>query len=228
MTHSNTKTLQRFAGLARAMTKRRTAAFGNEEDGGMTIIALFVFILMLTMGGISVDLMRHEMERTQLQATLDGAVLAGAGAPAGATEAEIRAIVEDFVTKSGRGEYLNELGDGDIIATLNSRSVTASAGMTMNTYIMKLMGVNTLTAVGGATAEVRTPKLEVSLVLDVSGSMSGAKLANLKVGRQGIRLDDPDLVRSGRDRDFDCPVQLDHLAGPADLYRHAGQHHRHA
>lgn len=147
----------------------------------MTIIALFVFILMLTMGGISIDLMRHEMERSQLQATLDSAVLAGAGAPAGASKAEIKAIVQDFFAKSGKADYLDDLSEDDIIATLNSRRVPATASMTMNTYIMKLMGVPTLGAAGGATAEVRTPKLEVALVLDVSGSMSGTKLANLKV-----------------------------------------------
>jgi len=158
----------------------RAHTFEAEDEGGMTIIALFVFILMLSMGGISIDLMRHEMERTQLQATLDSAVLAGAGAPAGATENDIKAIVEDFFLKSGKAEYLNELKQGDIIATLNSRRVTASADMTINTYLMKLMGVDTLEAGGGATAEVRTPKLEVALVLDVSGSMGGDKLVNLK------------------------------------------------
>ncbi len=147
----------------------------------MAIIAFFTFLLMLTMGGISIDLMRHEMERTEIQTVLDGAVLAGAGAPAGATDEEIKTIVEDFFVKSGKGDYLNDLSDDDIIATLNSRRVRATADVTLNTYLMKLMGVNTLTAAGGATAEVRTPKLEVSLVLDVSGSMSGAKLANLKV-----------------------------------------------
>lgn len=147
----------------------------------MAIIAFFIFLLMVTMGGLSIDLMRHEMERAKIQSTLDGAVLAGAGAPAGATDAEIKAIVEDFFAKSGTGDYLNELGDDDIVATLNSRRVAATADVTLNTYLIKLMGVSTLTAAGGATAEVRTPKLEVSLVLDVSGSMSGAKLANLKV-----------------------------------------------
>lgn len=171
---------QRFRTKMLAMAVQRLDAFEDGEEGGMTIIALFVFILMLTMGGISVDLMRHEMERTQLQATLDSAVLAGAGAPAGATKAEIKAIVEDFFAKSGKSDYLNDLGDGDIIATLNSRRVTASADMTLNTYLMKLMGVNTLDAGGGATAEVRTPKLEVALVLDVSGSMGGSKLTNLQ------------------------------------------------
>lgn len=165
--------------LRNAITAR-TRAHAADEEGGITIIALFIIILMLSMGGISVDIMRHEMERTQLQATLDSAVLAGAGAPAGATKAEMKTIVEDFFIKSGKGDYLNEIGDDDIIATLNARSVTASADMTMNTYLMKLMGVNQLSAGGGATAEVRTPKLEVALVLDVSGSMGGAKLTNLK------------------------------------------------
>ncbi len=155
-------------------------SFEYEEEGGMTIIALFVFILMLTMGGISIDLMRHEMERTQLQATLDSAVLAGAGAPAGATKEDIKNIVEDFFLKSGKANYLNELGEGDIVATLNSRRVTASADMTLNTYLMKLMGVNTMKAGGGATAEVRTPKLEIVMALDVSGSMRGDKLVHLK------------------------------------------------
>lgn len=160
--------------------RRYRSGFRRDEEGGMTIIALFVFLLMLTMGGISIDLMRHEMERTQLQATLDSAVLAGAGAPAGATKEDIKAIVEDFFVKSGKGDYLNELGDDDIVATLNARKVKATANMTINTYLMKLMGVHTMNAGGGATAEVRTPKLEVALVLDVSGSMSGSKLTNLK------------------------------------------------
>ena len=175
-----TRLQERFRANVLAMANRRMDAFEDDEDGGMTIIALFVFILMLTMGGISIDLMRHEMERTQLQATLDSAVLAGAGAPAGATKSDIKAIVEDFFAKSGKADYLNNLSEDDIVATLNSRRVPATANMTINTYLMKLMGVTTLNAGGGATAEVRTPKLEVALVLDVSGSMSGTKLTNLK------------------------------------------------
>ncbi|WP_371227484.1 TadE/TadG family type IV pilus assembly protein [Roseovarius sp. 2305UL8-3] len=169
----------RGALLARLEAKYRT--YERDEDGGMAIIAFFIFLLMLTVGGLSIDLMRHEMERTQLQATIDSAVLAGGGAPAGATKEEIKAIVEDFFVKSGKSEYMNEISDDDIVATLNSRTVTASADMTLNTYLMKLMGVNTLDAGGIATAEVRTPKLEVALVLDVSGSMRGAKLDNLKI-----------------------------------------------
>lgn len=173
-------------------------AFRRHEDGGMTIIALFVFLLMLMMGGISIDIMRHELERTQLQATVDSAVLAGAGAPSGSTKEDIRRIVKDFFVKSGRGDYLDDIDDDDIIATLNARKVTASTQMNMNTYLMKLMGVNQLKAVGGATAEVRTPKIEIVLVLDVSGSMgSNSKIVNLKTAAKEFVTTVLDVSRPG-------------------------------
>lgn len=169
----------------RARTRTRHAArdeqFLRSEDGGMTIMAFFVFLLMITMGSLSIDFMRHEMERAELQAINDSATLAGAGAPAEKTPEEIKAVVRDFFTKSGKGDYLNEISDDDILTTLNSRRVTATADVTLDTYLMRLMGVDTLTATSGATAEVRVPKLEVVLVLDSSGSMgSNNKLVNLK------------------------------------------------
>jgi hypothetical protein len=125
------------------------------------------------------------MERTRLQATLDAAVLAGAGAPVGTEVPEIKAIVEDYFAKSGMSEYLHEIdtdgeGDDDIVTSLNATRVYAQASMEIDTYLMKLSGVETLGAAGAAAAEVRTPKLEVSLVLDVSGSMRGTKLTNLQ------------------------------------------------
>lgn len=173
--------ISRFGPTGRARVAPCVDSFGTQEEGGMTIIALFVFILMLTMGGISIDVMRHEMERAHLQAVLDSAVLAGAGAPADATEAEIREIVADFAAKSGKGDYLNAMGDDDVFNTVNSRQVQATADVKLNTYLMKLMGVPTLTAASASAAFVKVPKVEIVLALDVSGSMAGAKMDNLKV-----------------------------------------------
>lgn len=152
----------------------------RDEDGSATLLALYIFGFMLIMGGIGIDMMRHEMERANLQATLDAAVLAGAGTPTDKTAAEIKAIVEDYFAKAGMSEYLNEITDADIETTVNRTKVAASTNMTIDTYLMKLSGVETLSAKGAATAEIRTPKLEVSLVLDVSGSMRGTKLTNLQ------------------------------------------------
>ncbi|MBZ8118683.1 hypothetical protein KUD11_08475 [Roseovarius sp. LXJ103] len=157
--------------------------FQEDEDGAITAFTLVMIVMMLAAGGLGIDLMRQEMQRAKIQNTLDSAVLAGAGAPFGSSP---KAIVEDYFAKADMSEYLNEIdddnvGDDDVVATLNSTSVTASADMTMDTYLMKLSGVKTLSVGGASTAMMRVPKLEVALVLDVSGSMgNNNKLTNLQ------------------------------------------------
>ena len=153
-------------------------AYRKEEEGAAVILTLFIFVFMLVMAGLGIDMMRFEMERARLQSTLDAAVLAGAGSPTG-TDPEL--VVRDYFAKSEMSEFLNDFAEGDIVTTLNSSSVTASATMTMDTYLMKLSGVDTLAAHAGAKAELRIPKLEIALVLDVSNSMnSNGKIGNLQ------------------------------------------------
>ena len=52
--------------------------FAQEEDGVLIKPTIFIFLSMLAVGGIGVDLMRMERDRTELQYTLDRAVLAAA------------------------------------------------------------------------------------------------------------------------------------------------------
>ncbi|MBU3258802.1 VWA domain-containing protein [Roseovarius sp. PS-C2] len=159
----------------------RARTFASDDSGAMVILALFFFVIMLAAAGLGVDTMRHEMQRTHIQATLDSAVLAGAGAPAGATKEDIKDIVEDYFDAAGLQDYLHEIDpDKDIDAGINSKRVTASASMTMNTLLMKLSGVDTLNAGGGSTAAIASPKMEIVLALDVSGSMAGTRLTKLK------------------------------------------------
>ncbi|WP_397543489.1 pilus assembly protein TadG-related protein [Roseovarius salis] len=166
--------------------RHRLQRFADEDDGAAVILTLFCFIAMVLMAGLGIDTMRHEMERTRLQATLDSAVLAGAGAPRGTSVTDIKGIVEDYFGKQGMASYLHAIdtdgqgGDDDIVTSLNSTRVYAEASMSIDTYLMKLSGVETLSAAGKSEAQVRQPKLEIVLVLDVSGSMYGTKLANLK------------------------------------------------
>lgn len=162
------------------VSPRALSTFWKDEEGSATILTLFILLFMLAMAGLGVDTMRHEMERTHLQGTLDAAVLAGAGSPTEKTNDQIRTIVEDYFAKNNMSQFLNEIADEDINSTLNSTRVTATANMEINTYLMKLSGVDTLSAGAAATAEITIPKLEISLVLDVSGSMAGEKLDDLQ------------------------------------------------
>ncbi|MDZ7709343.1 MAG: TadE/TadG family type IV pilus assembly protein [Roseovarius sp.] len=156
---------------------QKAGRFLRDEGGAVTAFAFFIFMIMLMVGGLAVDTMRHETVRARMQGTLDRAVLAGAKSH---DAAEARSTVEDYFAKSDLAQYLEAEQDGDIEIYLNSASVSARASGTMDTYLMKLVGVDTLTTGGASTAEVRVPKLEISLVLDVSGSMSGSKIASLR------------------------------------------------
>lgn len=164
--------------------------FAAREDGAITILSLFLLLVMLAAAGLGIDTMRHEMARTHIQATLDSAVLAAAGAPADITDTEVQAIVEDYFAAAGLEEYLDTINpDEDIVATLNTRSVTASASVSLDTYLMGLSGVDTLQAGGSSTAAIATPRIEIVLALDVSGSMEGARLAAMKTAAKQFVTD---------------------------------------
>ncbi len=172
---SKIRTIRAMVSAARV---RKMQRFGEDEDGAVVAFTLFMLVMMLIAGGVAVDVMRHEMERARLQNTLDASVLAAAGAPNGT---ERKTIVEDYFAKAKMSQYLDGVDDGGDMLALNSSKVTASASKTVNTYLMKLLGIDTLTAATVSGAERHIPKLEVVLVLDVSGSMeTNNKLVNLK------------------------------------------------
>ncbi|MFU1476272.1 pilus assembly protein TadG-related protein [Roseovarius sp. C7] len=170
--------LCRVTPFGRANLRRAVHGFNRDENGGATIMTLIFFLVMIAAGGIAIDMMRYEMKRAQIQATLDSAVLASAGAPYGSDH---RAIIEDYFRVANMSDYLAAEKELDIQVTVNSASVTANADMTMDTYLMRLSGIKTLQNKGASTAVRKVPKLEVVLVLDVSGSMgNNSKLVNLK------------------------------------------------
>ncbi|MET4103209.1 Flp pilus assembly protein TadG [Roseovarius sp. MBR-78] len=169
---------KRIARPLRAPDEDTARLFLRDERGSVTAFAFFIFLMMLLVGGLAVDTMRHEMVRARMQATLDRAVLAGAKS---SDAKEARATIEDYFAKADLTQYLEAEQDGDIAIHLNSARVAARASGTIDTYLMKLAGVKTLSAGGSSAAEVRVPKLEISLVVDVSGSMAGTRMSRMKV-----------------------------------------------
>lgn len=148
--------------------------FMAAQDGSLTILALCLFMLMVMMGGLAVDLMRYEATRTTLQNTLDRATLASASLT---QTLDAQVVVNDYFTKAGMQQHL----DGVIVTEgLNFRNVVADASAATEPYFLHLIGQNGLDANGHSMAEQRVTNVEIALVLDVSGSMSGTKLTNLK------------------------------------------------
>lgn len=175
MTRILRDTTFRSAPASTSSARAKLRRFVNDDDGSMTIFACFLIMMMLLVGGIGVDLMRSEMERTRLQNTVDRAVLAAADLD---QEMDPEAVVTDYFEKSGLGSYLQSV---TVDEGLNFRTVTAKAATKSPTRFMKFMGVPELNVPAVGTASERIANVEISLVLDISGSMSSnSKIENLR------------------------------------------------
>ena len=162
------------------MLADETNRFVRNEDGTVTLFGIMMFILMVVVGGIAIDIMRYETQRVQLQYTLDRAILAAAALN---QTLDPEDVVEDYFARSGLERYRLRL---EVDEGVNYRTVSATAEMDINTMFMDMFGVNALTSPAYGQAEERVRNVEISLVLDVSGSMGWAaadgrtKLQNLQ------------------------------------------------
>lgn len=174
--NAETRTLNRLDHEP-ARTAARTGflrAFARDEDGAMLIFGVYAFLIILMVAGIGIDFMRFERDRSRLQATLDRAVLAAADLD---QTMDPKSVVEDYFAKSGLGDYLTSVS---VDQGLGYRVVSATASTEIDTQFMHMNGVDTLVAPAAGTAEERIDGVEISLILDVSGSMNNNnRLTNL-------------------------------------------------
>jgi Flp pilus assembly protein TadG len=161
-----------------AKQSNHVAVFARDEDGSLIIFGLILTLLMAMMGGIAVDLMRYEERRSMLQSTIDRSVLAAASL---SQQRDAQGVVEDYFLKAGFGD-----NKPNVVVTsgLNFRDVKATASVGISTFFMHTIGINDLDAPAASRAEQRVSNVEVSMVLDVSGSMGGSRINNLRPAAQ--------------------------------------------
>lgn len=156
--------------------KKVRHSFSEDERGSLLIFVLVVFSGMFLVGGTAVDLARHETLRSTMQYNLDRAVLAAASLK---QTQEPDDVVNDYMSKVDTIEDFTVVVNSDV--GVNYRSVSATATADLDTWFLGMAGINEMSIETLSAAEEKIPKLEVSLVLDVSGSMgSNSKLSNLK------------------------------------------------
>lgn len=171
----HTSAVIRAQGTRRHPIHGRRRGFWQREDGSTTVFATIVFVLMVGIGGIAIDVMRYETQRVQLQNTLDRAVLAAASL---SQTLAPRAVVEDYFQTAGLQDYRLRV---TVDQGINFRRVEAQAEMELQTLFMGIFGQPVLTSPATGAAEERVMNVEVSLVLDISGSMDTAnRMVNLR------------------------------------------------
>jgi len=141
------------------------ARFARREDGTVTAFAVMLFVIMVGASGIAIDVMRYETQRTQLQYTLDRAVLAAASLT---QPYDPEGVVRDYFSIAGLEGYRLDVR---VDEGLNFRRVHAYAELETRSLFMQLFGVRVMTSPAIGAAEERVRNIEISMVLDISGSM---------------------------------------------------------
>lgn len=169
-------------------------SFAQDECGGITLFVLTISMLLLVAGGMAVDFERHELARADLQNALDRGVLAATSSnhkydlsgPLSVDEQAKQLISEYLASRNYKTSAVNI--STVVTQTPGGRSITASANYPLDTIFLSMMGLSKMNVPVRSGALQGAPKLEITLVLDVSGSMSrdstsspGTKLAQLKV-----------------------------------------------
>ncbi|RFP87315.1 hypothetical protein DZK27_11705 [Rhodobacteraceae bacterium 63075] len=148
--------------------------FADDESGVLVAFSIWFMLMILFVGALGVDVMRYETQRTRLQASLDQAVLAAADLD---QKRDSATVVADYFDKFKVDAQIVSL---DVDEGLAHREVVARAEKTVPTQLVHMLGVDEFNAPALSRAVERVENVEISLVLDISGSMSGNKISRLQ------------------------------------------------
>ncbi|SFV26555.1 Flp pilus assembly protein TadG [Devosia crocina] len=139
----------------------------QDQQGNVAIIVAFLILPMLVLAGGATDIARYEMFRAQLQDGVDRAVLASASLT---QREDVRETAEQYLKTV---DFIGGVDlDFDTAISLNQRKVTITGRYNMPTSFLPLIGIETLPIVATATALEQQSNIELSLMLDISGSMN--------------------------------------------------------
>ena len=160
--------------------KRTAARFAADTRGNVAMVfALGSTVLAAAVGG-GLDYSRSVGIGVELQAALDSGVLAAASLTQDRSPEEVvRAYVEAAVgDHAGLMDSLVLEVTSDV--SFNARQVDANASLTLPTTLLGVAGINSLTVRRESRAIEQIRDIEISLVVDISGSMGGSKIRALR------------------------------------------------
>ncbi|WP_159082346.1 hypothetical protein [Paragemmobacter aquarius] len=164
----------------------RVTEFLDDPRGTMTYTGLVFLLLTVLVGGVAVDVMRHEGTRSQVQKALDGctstvAAVATVQKPAdeSASDAAVRntarnatmtTLVNDCMTRAGLSTALTSV---TATSAAGYASLATTAGGTQSNFFMNMLNIGrTDYNVASTAALPPAGKVEVILAYESSNAMS--------------------------------------------------------
>lgn len=174
---------------------RRLGRFIKDQRGSMSLLTLTLFTAMFAVGGLALDATLVEHQRVKLQNTLDRCTLMAVTLR---QKREPEAVLHDCMNREGLESAIQTVVP---TTSANTRALSVTASTKLTSLFPSLTGLGDLTYAAASAARYSMTKIEISLVLDVSGSMEGTKLADLKTSAKNF-------VSAIMDKDTDKNVSI--------------------
>jgi len=181
--------------IHRAVRRLRSLASRLRHDRRGNVAIIFALslpaIVMLTLGGV--DLHRITTARSQLQDALDAATLAAARSSSTQSK-DLKAIALATLRANLQDTEIEPLQDADVDVTINTGNVIVATAQAQ----VKTLVANIVLPPYGQLLDETLPinvrsdvnrsarNLEVALVLDITGSMAGTRLSDLKTASKDL------------------------------------------
>ena len=144
---------------------------------GVTAVTFAIALLpLLVMAGTAIDVSRAFIVKQRLGFAIDAAALA-VGASTGTT-AELTTLMQQYFNANYPATKLGV--PATPVMTLSGKTVNITASAEVDTAFMRIVGYDKVAVEASTTVVRESVGLEVAMVLDTTGSMSGTKLSELK------------------------------------------------
>jgi Flp pilus assembly protein TadG len=158
-------------------SKRSIRTFSKDTRGNVAMIFGVSLLPIMISVGVAVDLSRAMVVRERLAQAIDAAALA-AGASTSLSLANQTNHVKNYIAANYNNSQIGAL-DTLTVAEVND-VITVTASAKINTVFLGIIGYNDL-SINVSTEVMRNISgLELVMVLDNTGSMSGSKISDLR------------------------------------------------
>lgn len=162
----------------------------SDEQGTVTVIFAFMLVLVLVMTGFAVDTGRAMQVASRTSSALDAAALAAAKAmrEQGLNDTEVAAIADTFFKNNTQDSKAMRARYGGLSVDIDQDlgRVSLEVQATLPTNFTHLIGFDKFDIKRSSTAVYNIRDIELGMMLDVTGSMGGQKIADLRTAASDL------------------------------------------
>ena len=157
----------------------------RDRRGSLASFLAAMIVPLVAFSGLAVDTARGYLMKSRLSYALDSAALAAGRVM---YDEDLRdEMVQRFFDANFPNGYMSASITGPSISVdTSANTITLDATAHMPTSLMNVLGFSDMDVGGVTEVKLSSRNVEVSLVLDITGSMSGSRIDDLKTAAHGL------------------------------------------